>query len=75
MNRSSIVIWTSARQLSSDKQVIGIPECPPFLSEPAFTNLAFDPHCHVHLACYAATVTTFTFYSTHIADGLEFSGE
>jgi hypothetical protein len=51
MSRSSIAIWRSARQLSSDRQVIDIPECPPYLSEPAYANLAFDPHCHVRITC------------------------
>jgi len=50
MSRSSTAIWKSARQLSSDKQVIGIPECPFYLSEPAYANLAFDPYCHNCLA-------------------------
>ncbi|KIM87996.1 hypothetical protein PILCRDRAFT_814671 [Piloderma croceum F 1598] len=50
MSRSSIAIWRSARELSSDRQVVGIPECPPYLSEPAYANLAFDAHCHSCLA-------------------------
>jgi hypothetical protein len=53
MSRSSIAIWRSARQMSSDKQVMGMPECPPYLSEPAYANLAFDPHCHVRITSYA----------------------
>lgn len=58
MSRSSIVIWRSARQLSSDIQVIGMPECPPFLSEPAYANLAFDSYCHV---CHFTTAVTTMF--------------
>ena len=49
MSRSSIAIWKSARELSSDPQVIGMPDPPPYLSEPALANLAFDPHCHVRI--------------------------
>jgi hypothetical protein len=56
MRRSSIAIWRSARELSSDKQVVGIPECPPYLSEPAYANLAFDAHCHVRFTSYGPTV-------------------
>jgi hypothetical protein len=49
MSRSSIAIWKSARELSSDPQVIGMPDPPPYLSEPALANLAFDPYCHVRI--------------------------
>jgi hypothetical protein len=56
MSRSSIAIWRSARELSSDKQVVGIPECPPYLSEPAYANLAFDAHCHVRITSYGPAV-------------------
>ncbi|OBZ75564.1 hypothetical protein A0H81_04660 [Grifola frondosa] len=41
MNRSSAYIWKAARQ-----NIEGLPQCPPFLSEPAYANLLFSPHCH-----------------------------
>ncbi|KAH7922987.1 hypothetical protein BV22DRAFT_1093666 [Leucogyrophana mollusca] len=41
MRRSSAFIWRSARA-----QIEGFPDCPPDLSEPAYANLAFDPHCY-----------------------------
>ncbi len=44
MNRSSAVFWKNAR-----KNVERFPDCPPFLSEPAFANVAFSNHCHVRV--------------------------
>ncbi|OBZ71446.1 hypothetical protein A0H81_08517 [Grifola frondosa] len=41
MNRSSEYVWKASRQ-----QARNLPERPPFLSEPAFANLLFSPHCH-----------------------------
>ncbi|KAI0745945.1 hypothetical protein C8Q76DRAFT_773444 [Earliella scabrosa] len=41
MSRSSAPFWKAARQ-----QVPGLPDCPPYLSEPAYANLAFFSHCH-----------------------------
>jgi hypothetical protein len=42
LHRSSVFIWKAARA-----NVLGFPECPQFMSEPAYANLAFDQHCHV----------------------------
>lgn len=42
MHRSAITVWRRARENRPD-----IPDCPPDLTEPAFANLLFDPHCHV----------------------------
>ncbi|RDX56503.1 hypothetical protein OH76DRAFT_1395620 [Lentinus brumalis] len=50
MNRSATTVWKRARE-----NVPGLPDCPPDLSEPAFANLAFDPHCHF---CIKARVWT-----------------
>lgn len=41
LHRSAASLWKQARQ-----NVPGLPECPPFMSEPAFINLCFDSHCH-----------------------------
>ncbi|KAI0744136.1 hypothetical protein C8Q80DRAFT_881284 [Daedaleopsis nitida] len=41
MSRNSASFWKAARQ-----QVAGLPECPPYLSEPAYANLVFSTHCH-----------------------------
>ncbi|EJF66113.1 hypothetical protein DICSQDRAFT_152111 [Dichomitus squalens LYAD-421 SS1] len=50
LSRSSITIWRES--LAS---VPGLPECPPDLTEPSYTNLLFDPHCHF---CVKARVMT-----------------
>lgn len=42
MIRSASPLWKTARG-----NVEGLPDCPPHLSEPAYTNLVFDKHCHV----------------------------
>jgi hypothetical protein len=42
LRRSAVSIWKKA--LSN---VSGLPVCPVYLSEPQYTNLAFDRHCHV----------------------------
>ena len=42
LSRSSITIWRESLALVPD-----LPECPADLTEPAYTNLVFDPHCHV----------------------------
>ena len=42
MSRTSAIFWRAARQ-----QIPGLPECPPFLSEPQYANLLFFSHCHV----------------------------
>ncbi|OBZ71726.1 hypothetical protein A0H81_08960 [Grifola frondosa] len=44
MSRTSAHFWKAARQ-----HVEGLPDCPPFLSEPAYANLLFSPHCHICL--------------------------
>lgn len=44
MARSSAPLWRAAR-----RNVDGLPDCPSFLSEPAYANLVFDTHCHVCL--------------------------
>ncbi len=42
MSRSSMLLWKSAR-----RNMVDMPDCPPYLSEPAYANLMFDVHCHV----------------------------
>ena len=42
LNKNAIGIWRSARE-----HIEGLPPCPPYLSEPAYANLAFSPYCHV----------------------------
>lgn len=42
ISRESVPLWKASR-----KNVPGLPDCPPFLSEPAYANLCFDSHCHV----------------------------
>ncbi|KZT71787.1 hypothetical protein DAEQUDRAFT_665528 [Daedalea quercina L-15889] len=41
MHHSSANMWKAARA-----NIAGLPDCPPYLSEPAFANLAFSPYCH-----------------------------
>ncbi|KIJ10778.1 hypothetical protein PAXINDRAFT_16249 [Paxillus involutus ATCC 200175] len=41
MRRSSAFIWKT-----SCKQIDGLPDCPPDLTEPQYVNLVFDPHCY-----------------------------
>ncbi|KAI0784953.1 hypothetical protein C8Q75DRAFT_776872 [Abortiporus biennis] len=41
MSRSSGPFWRSARS-----NLAGLPDCPTFLSEPAYANLVFTSHCH-----------------------------
>lgn len=40
--RSALPLWRTARE-----NAVGLPPCPPHLSEPAYANLAFSSHCHV----------------------------
>ncbi|KAF9535715.1 hypothetical protein CPB83DRAFT_842210 [Crepidotus variabilis] len=40
LNKSFISVWKTALA-----RVPGLPPCPPDMSEPAFANLAFSPHC------------------------------
>ena len=54
MSRSSAPFWKAARQ-----QVPGLPDCPPYLSEPAYANLAFFSHCHVSPLVYARVTTCY----------------
>ncbi|EIW60439.1 uncharacterized protein TRAVEDRAFT_77410, partial [Trametes versicolor FP-101664 SS1] len=42
MNRAASPFWRDAR-----KTVEGLPDCPPYLSEPAYANLTFFACCHV----------------------------
>jgi hypothetical protein len=44
LHKSSVSVWKAARA-----NVPGLPECPQFMSEPSYANLAFDQHCHVSL--------------------------
>jgi hypothetical protein len=44
MHRSSISVWKTARE-----NVLNMPDCPVYWTEPYYANLAFDPHCHVCL--------------------------
>ncbi|KAI0077450.1 hypothetical protein K474DRAFT_1707328 [Panus rudis PR-1116 ss-1] len=41
MRKAAARYWKAARE-----NVPGLPDCPPDLSEPAYANLVFDPHCH-----------------------------
>ncbi|KAI0362026.1 hypothetical protein OH77DRAFT_1441188 [Trametes cingulata] len=41
MSRNSAPFWRAARQT-----VEGLPDCPPYLSEPEYANLMFFAHCH-----------------------------
>ncbi|PCH43522.1 hypothetical protein WOLCODRAFT_138394, partial [Wolfiporia cocos MD-104 SS10] len=41
MTRETISVWKATRA-----NIRELPECPSFLSEPAYANLAFSPHCH-----------------------------
>ncbi|KAH9951400.1 hypothetical protein B0H21DRAFT_818443 [Amylocystis lapponica] len=41
MSRKSAFLWKAARQ-----NVEGLPDCPPYFSEPAYANLAFFSYCH-----------------------------
>ncbi|GLB43588.1 hypothetical protein LshimejAT787_1401000 [Lyophyllum shimeji] len=41
MHKSSVSVWKAALE-----RIPGLPPCPPGISEPAWVNLAFDPHCH-----------------------------
>ncbi|KAF8634888.1 hypothetical protein AX15_000640 [Amanita polypyramis BW_CC] len=40
LNSSSVSVWKAARRN------IGLPECPPDMTEPQWANLAFSSHCH-----------------------------
>ncbi|KAI0721707.1 hypothetical protein C8T65DRAFT_800234 [Cerioporus squamosus] len=42
LNRTNAGLWRAARS-----NVPGLPDCPPFLSEPAYANLVFSFQCHV----------------------------
>ncbi|TFK92410.1 hypothetical protein K466DRAFT_625452, partial [Polyporus arcularius HHB13444] len=44
MNRANAGLWRAARSNEP-----GLPECPPFLSEPAYANVVFSSLCHVCL--------------------------
>ncbi|KAH9832251.1 uncharacterized protein C8Q71DRAFT_778106 [Rhodofomes roseus] len=41
LSRGSSSLWKASRRL-----VEGLPDCPAHLSEPAYANLVFSPHCH-----------------------------
>ncbi|RXW18582.1 hypothetical protein EST38_g7278 [Candolleomyces aberdarensis] len=45
LHRSSLSTWKATFE-----DVPNLPECPPEMSEPAWANLAFSPHCHFCLA-------------------------
>ncbi|KAJ3476781.1 hypothetical protein NLI96_g10924 [Meripilus lineatus] len=51
MNRVNVSFWTVAR-----RNVEGLPECPSYLSEPAYANLVFCSHCHVCLKSNVRTI-------------------
>lgn len=42
VDRTAARFWRAARE-----NIKGLPDCPSFLSEPAYANLCFDAHCHV----------------------------
>ncbi|CAL1707751.1 unnamed protein product [Somion occarium] len=41
VDRTAARFWRAARE-----NIKGLPDCPSFLSEPAYANLCFDAHCH-----------------------------
>ncbi|KIJ66489.1 hypothetical protein HYDPIDRAFT_129407 [Hydnomerulius pinastri MD-312] len=51
MHRSAISVWIAAR-----RNVPDLPDCPPYMSEPKFANLAFDTHCHECLSPHIRSV-------------------
>ena len=51
MTKHSKAVWRIARG-----NIEGLPDCPVHLSEPAYANLAFDPHCHVRFLSIFADV-------------------
>ncbi|PCH43558.1 hypothetical protein WOLCODRAFT_122186, partial [Wolfiporia cocos MD-104 SS10] len=51
MTRETISVWRAARANMGK-----LPDCPSFLSEPAYANLAFFPHCHRCLKSNVRTV-------------------
>ncbi|KAF8141131.1 hypothetical protein EV363DRAFT_1307184 [Boletus edulis] len=42
MDKSSTFVWKTAR-----RQVDGLPDCPPDLTEQEYADLVFDAHCHM----------------------------
>ena len=58
MSRSSISLWKVARL-----NIEGLPDCPPYLSEPAYANLAFDAHCHVRIFLFNHDLPGLTYLS------------
>ncbi len=52
-SRSSAPFWKAAR-----KNVEGLPDCPQYLSEPAYANLMFFAHCHVSVFSYSSCGST-----------------
>ncbi|OSX63250.1 hypothetical protein POSPLADRAFT_1139531, partial [Postia placenta MAD-698-R-SB12] len=50
MKRTSAYLWKVSRCNIPD-----LPECPPYLSEPAYANLVFFNHCH---ACLKKNIKT-----------------
>lgn len=48
LGKQTVGIWASARRNVDD-----LPECPPFLSEPAYAHLMFSPYCHVSFSLQA----------------------
>ncbi|CDO73568.1 hypothetical protein BN946_scf185014.g38 [Trametes cinnabarina] len=51
MRRSAITVWRNALGNVED-----LPPCPPDLTEPAYANLLFEPHCHFCLKARVMTV-------------------
>ncbi|TCD62300.1 hypothetical protein EIP91_007096 [Steccherinum ochraceum] len=41
LRKNAVGIWRGARQ-----NIEGLPDCPSYMSEPAYANLMFSPHCH-----------------------------
>ncbi|KZT71819.1 hypothetical protein DAEQUDRAFT_687224 [Daedalea quercina L-15889] len=50
MNRDSASMWKASRA-----NIEGLPDCPPYLSEPAYANLVFFSYCH---NCFKSNVQT-----------------
>lgn len=47
MSRINASFWIAAR-----RNIEGLPDCPLYMSEPAYANLVFGNYCHVSTASY-----------------------
>ena len=55
MSRDSAAFWRQARRKLKD-----LPDPPNYLSEPAYANLLFFPHCHVRFNQLSGLVPWFS---------------